>query len=134
MFDELRSLYALRRKISRLKQIETVSAREELRASEKQLEGLEYKRLLTKATKLGVDIPTHEEKSTWWESNSRGGFDFGPATVYWLSDAGMAGVSKLIREERRKNVEWWVRTVGSVAGLLTGLLGALIGVIAFLKK
>jgi uncharacterized membrane protein YfcA len=55
-------------------------------------------------------------------------------SIYWLSDTGKAGVAKLFREERRKNAEWWIKTMGSIIGLLTGLLGALIGVIAFLKK
>lgn len=94
----------------------------------------EYERLIATAKKLGVDIPSHEEKPAWYDSNSTPGMNFGPATRYWLSDNGLAGISKLIREERRKNIEWWIKTVGSIVGLLTGLLGALIGVIAFLKK
>lgn len=125
--------YQLRRQIERLKK-QGDEGSNELKARERKLAAFEYEHLLATAHSLGVDIPTHEEKPSWWSSNSSRGMDFGPATVYWLSDTGEAGLAKLIREEKRKNVEWWVRTVGSIAGLLTGLLGALIGVIAFLKK
>jgi hypothetical protein len=36
--------------------------------------------------------------------------------------------------ERRAVVEWWLKVVGGSVGILTGLVGALIGLIAILKK
>jgi len=139
MFAYQKKRHQLRRHIEHLqRQVEQgrggAGTREELKDHERKLAAFEYEHLLTTANRLGVDIPTHEEKPSWWSSNSSKGMDFGSATVYWLSDAGEAGLSKLIRQEKRKNVEWWIRTVGSIVGLLTGLLGALIGVIALLKK
>jgi hypothetical protein len=40
----------------------------------------------------------------------------------------------LIREDKRRNLEWWIKVIGSIIAFVTGLLGALIGVIAVLKK
>ena len=56
------------------------------------------------------------------------------ATSFWLTEKGKVTVKRLIREAERKNLEWWVKIVGSIVAAITGLLGALIGLVAILKK
>jgi hypothetical protein len=73
----------------------------------------------------------------WWDdSEDHGGTieEIEAATMFYLTDKGQAAARRLIREDRRKNIEWWVKVIGSIAALVTGLLGALIGVIALLKR
>jgi hypothetical protein len=55
-------------------------------------------------------------------------------TNFYLTAKGQAAARRLIREDKRKNTEWSIRVVGSITALVTGLLGALIGVIALLKR
>jgi hypothetical protein len=40
---------------------------------------------------------------------------------------------RLTRDERRNNIEYWIKILSPVIGILTGLIGAIIGLIAFLK-
>ncbi len=89
---------------------------------------IETERLLRKATKLGIDFP---DKPGWWWNDID---DEGVNYRNYLTDSGEAGVLRLIREERRKSVEWWVKIIGGVITLLTGLAGSIIGIIAILKK
>jgi hypothetical protein len=49
------------------------------------------------------------------------------AINYYLREKGKAGVRRRIRDERRKNVEWWVRIIAPFLAFVTGVLGALIG-------
>jgi hypothetical protein len=53
---------------------------------------------------------------------------------HYLTDIGKAGVSKLIREEKRKNIEWRVKIIITILTALTGLIGSTIGVLSVLKK
>ena len=101
-------------------------------------EGRVTAELKREATQLGIDIP--KTPDWWWENEE----DYGNMSVQdiellredniYLTELGKASVSKLIRDEKRKNIEWWLRVVGALIVLITGLLGALIGVLAFLKK
>jgi hypothetical protein len=91
---------------------------------------LESDGLLNKAEELGIEFPPG--KKSWWFDD----LDFKDPDSYrsYLTDAGKAGVAKLIRDERKKNAEWWVKTVVSVITALTGLVGTLIGIFAVLDN
>lgn len=96
------------------------------------------------ALKLGIEIPNH---SAWWWDDVE---NFGGSLQNWeivkdeftyLTDVGKIGVRKLIRDEKRKeiewkrkNIEWWIKIIVTVITALTGLVGALIGVFAILRK
>ncbi len=104
----------------------------------KEAETHETEALMHEALLLGIDIP---ERSDWWREDKTI-FDNSTAQEiehvrrrnFFLTAKGKAGVKKLIKDEKRKNVEWWFKIVGSIIALITGLLGALIGVLAFLMK
>ncbi len=74
---------------------------------------------------LGVDI---ESNSDLWFHRKLDG------EIYSLTSLGRNAVSKLLREESRKTVEWWVKNIGGILVLLTGLIGTIIGLISVLRK
>jgi hypothetical protein len=100
-------------------------------------ERLETMALLRKALKWGIDIPNNKG---WWEDDKpyTGGMTDIDMLVaigdQRLTALGRAGVKRLIREERRKSIEWWIKVIVTVITALTGLVGALIGVFAILRK
>ncbi|MDT4896503.1 MAG: hypothetical protein QOH25_1580 [Acidobacteriota bacterium] len=102
------------------------------------VEARETTALKREATRLGIDIP---RRADWWWEDEDGyegmtleAIELTREQNLYLTELGKAGVKKLIRDEKRRNVEWWLRVVGSIIALITGLLGALIGVLAFLTK
>jgi hypothetical protein len=52
----------------------------------------------------------------------------------FLDDAAQAKLNRVIIEERRKKWEFRIKAVGGVLGTLTGLVGAVIGLVAVWKK
>jgi len=92
-----------------------------------QLEFFESELLLAKAERLGIDLP---ERKDWW-SNDDVMNELSPDDVtWWLSQKGRIGIANLIKQERRKDLEWWLKVIGA----LTGLGGVLIGIISALKR
>lgn len=100
-----------------------------------QLAELETKRLVRKARRLGIHIP--RDAGWWWEAETvarvtpHGTYE----GTYYLTDAGKSGISKLIREERKKSVGWWVTNV--IVPLLTAIisvLGLIVALVSVSKK
>lgn len=153
MFDEFRdhrNLRKLRREISVLekktagwdwrvaewfgKDSEQAKEQEKLQNKlyplKQRLDAIETERLTKKARQLGIEIPSTR---TWWWDDLDYVSSPGEATFY-LTDIGKAGVSKLIREEKRKNIEWWVKTITPILGALISLLGIVVALISVSKK
>src|SRR5439155_16455021 len=73
----------------------------------------------------------------WWDDmEDHGGTiqEIEAATNFYLTEKGEAAAKRLIREDKRRNAEWWIKMISSIVAFVTGLLGALIGVIAVLKR
>jgi len=91
--------------------------------------------LMHEALRWGVEAPRGHGM---WEDDmdDHGGTqeEIEEATSFWLTKNGKVTVRRLINEAKRKNVEWWVKIIGTIVAAITGLLGALIGVVAILKK
>jgi len=105
--------------------------RAELRRKAKQ----STNQLCGELTHRGINPPTGP--LMWWDdSEDHGGTieEIEAATNFYLTDKGEAAARRLIREDKRKNAEWWIKMIGSIAALVTGLLGALIGLVAVLRK
>jgi hypothetical protein len=141
MLDEWRERRSLRREIKLLKQEESaldgLADQEKIAKLHIKLSGcqlrlaiIETDSLLRKVRKLSIELPPKKE-SWWWDDLDYVGPDDWRS---YLTDIGKAGVSKLIREERKKNIEWWVKIVVTVITALTGLVGSLIGVLSVLNK
>jgi hypothetical protein len=83
------------------------------------------------ARSLWLPIPSREDATKWEESN------FGQTERLFLSPIGMTELRTAIRKERgerRAVTEWWLKTLGAAVGILTGLIGALIGLVSVLRK
>ncbi len=91
--------------------------------------------LMREALRWGVETPHGE---TMWKDDSEqhGGTieEIQDATSFWLTEKGKVTVRRLLREAKKTNAEWWVKIIVSIVAAITGLLGALIGVVAILKK
>jgi hypothetical protein len=86
--------------------------------------------LVSQARQLYLPSPPLDNGENW---DSDGGI---PPTRY-LSERAMTELRSAIRKERmerRAVIEWWFKVVGGAVGILTGLVGALIGLLAVWKK
>lgn len=140
MFDEWKKYRKLKREIILLEKEESTlgentnpKEKSELYSKlgdrHRKLSAIETDKILSKVQKLGIELPTGK-KHWWWDDIDYEGEDF----RNYLTDDGKAGVKKLIRNERRNSVDWWVKMIVSVLAALTGLIGSIIGVLAVLKK
>jgi hypothetical protein len=87
-----------------------------------ELSWIESQPFLRKASRLGIDI-----EPDWWEESETTGYRF-------LNEKGRAKLRKLILKERHERFKMWVEILGPIAGWLTGIIGALIGLASILKK
>jgi hypothetical protein len=139
MVGRLITRYKLRDEVRRLKRLGAAKSldfdlREKLEMAEQKLFRFEYEELLAKARKWGVDIPTHQEKPGWYDSNSTPGMNLGPLTRYWLSENGRSVVLRLIKEERQKEIEWWFKLMMPLITSLIGILGLIVALVSLLIK
>jgi len=149
MFDESRKRRKLRREISVLEK-ETVgwdwrsdehfgedseqakeqkNLRNELDSHRHRLDAIETERLMKKVRRLGIELPS---KNNWWWDN----LDQAGADDYhsYLTDVGKAGVSKLIREERRKSIEWWVKIIAPLLPPVISIIGLLVALLTVIRR
>lgn len=82
--------------------------------------------LTRKALRLGIEIPKNPE---WWDNDFENGMP-PEAVTRWLNYKGRIGAAKLIREERRKNIEWWAKIIIPFIAAITGIIGAITGLVA----
>ena len=98
-------------------------------------EAAETDKLIEELQRRGIDPPA--DPSFWFDDlEEQGGTLEEIEARYrnYLTPQGKARAHALIRKDKRQNVEWWVKIIGSVAAFITGILGALIGLLAFLWK
>jgi hypothetical protein len=98
-------------------------------------EAVETDMLIAELQRRGVSLPVGSE--FWFddlEQQSGTLEEIELSTRSYFRPAGKAEASHQIKIDRRKNVEWWVKIIAQVGALITGLLGALIGLLVILKK
>jgi hypothetical protein len=98
-------------------------------------EAAETDKLLLELQRRGIELPN--DPSLWFddlEEQSGTLEEIELLTRSYLTPKGKAVANALIRKDKRQNVEWWIKIIATLATLITGLLGALIGLLAFLKK
>ena len=89
------------------------------------------RRILSKAERIALDIPSHQEKPSWWRND---GDEYEPPVLYWLSEKGRQAVANLIRDERRKTWEWRIKVLTPILTILVSILGLLIALITLFVK
>ena len=95
-----------------------------------QLAMFESKKLTETALHLGIEIPKH---NGWWDSDYEEGMP-SEAVTSWLNYKGRLAAAKLIREEKRKNIEWWVKIITPLLASLISILGLIVALITVSKK
>lgn len=95
------------------------------------LDILESNCLLAKAERLGVEVSS--EKPDWWYPK-----DFfkntGVTVGEVLSEKGQDRVHKLIRRERRQDVEWWVKILSPILALIVSALGLILALTSIARR
>ena len=88
--------------------------------------------LMEEADQLHLPRPKFSEKTKWEQAD-----EFVPhQEEFVLTPEAMMELRGTIRKERREqreNAEFWVKIIGGVIAIATGLVGALIGLFAVLK-
>jgi hypothetical protein len=141
MFDEWRERRSLLRELAQLRKEEAALEQAndieklthvhlKIAPRQKRLAAINTDRLIRKVCQLGIELPKGKD-SWWWDD-----LDYEGPDNYrnYLTDTGQAYVSKLIRDERKKNIEWWVKTITPLLGALISLLGLIVALISVSKK
>lgn len=90
--------------------------------------------VLDQARELYLPTPSFSDKTKWVP-----GDEFSHTGGQWwvLTPEAMTELNGAIRKERqarRELVEWWLKVIGGFVTILTGLVGAGIGLVAVWKK
>ena len=97
---------------------------EEVSPYQPKLDYLKSQKLLEKARKLGIEVSP--DRAGWFTDS----YDCYRERAYKvLSQIGEARLRNIIRKQERDNWEWWLKVITA----FTGLIGALIGLVAILK-
>src|SRR5262245_20584651 len=95
----------------------------------------ETDKLITELQRRGIPLP---HGSQFWfddmEEHSGSYEEIELKTRSYFTPAGKYEANHLIRMDKRKNAEWWIKIVGQIVALVTGLVGALIGLLTVVKK
>ena len=89
--------------------------------------------LLDQARELYLPTPSFNDKTKWVSENEFS--HTGPWSI--LTPEAMIELNGAIRKERqarREILEWWIKVIGGFVTILTGLVGAGIGLVAVWKK
>ncbi len=94
-----------------------------------QLDRLVSGSLIEKAQRFSIEIP-----DDCWQNEIDPNFPgFAPLSRY-LHSRGQRTIRKLIRRERRENIEWWVKVVGPILALIVSILGLAVAAITVLRN
>jgi len=110
-----------------------IEATRYLKLRERDSDTFESNVIISKAQRLAIEVPTADTKPSWWDNDSDDNMP-SDATSQWLSEIGRTGVSKMIKEERRRDIEWWVKILTPLLATLITLLSLVIALISVSKK
>ena len=81
-------------------------------------------KLVRRAKRRGIDLYANQD---WWTDHME-------TQTKFLTNIGLAQAKRLIRDDFRQSVKWWVEVVGQVAMALAGLGGIAIGILSVLNS
>jgi hypothetical protein len=105
-----------------------------LAGQEQNLEIFESGVILNKARRRAIEIPNRQDKPHWWSNDNDDGSMPGWVVTYWLNQFGRTGLAKLINEERKRNVEWWVKIATPLLTALISLLGLVVALVTVSRR
>ena len=89
------------------------------------INGIKTDDLVRQAEKFNLSIPDKGDEEKWEHDL--------PANHLVLTPNARKELGAAIQRARRESIEWWVKVVGGAIGIVTGLVGASIGLIAVLR-
>jgi hypothetical protein len=119
-------------------EMELINLRAPLKGVQKQLGEFESKLLIDEARRRGISIPKEPD---WW-STDRGDYEghgwqeqfVVDMSTCWLSETGRAMVTRLIKDDRKKNIEWWVKMVAPLLAALISLMGLVVALVTVARR
>ena len=105
-----------------------VAAAREVERIEAEIGLVRTSRLILKTVRLGIDLPPTE-----WLYTRQVQQPYGSKSVSTLTQYGESKMRRNIMIEQRARREFWLKTIPPILTAITGLLGALIGLLAILK-
>jgi len=104
-----------------------------LRLAERNLEQFESRLLVKEAHRRGLVI---SKDADWWTNDRLDyeghGFEeqfINDMYTTWLSEIGQAMVTRLIADDRKKNIEWWMKIVIPLLTLMISLMGLIVALV-----
>ena len=91
---------------------------------EAELGKIRTNKLVWRAERRGIDL---RAKQDWWTDHME-------SQAQFLTDIGLAQAKRLIRDDFRQSVKWWLEVAGQVAVVLAGLGGIAIGILSSLNS
>ena len=88
-------------------------------------------KLVRRAERRGIDLYANQD---WWNSIDEGEWTGMESQMKVLTDHGLAQAKRLIRDDFRQSVKWWVEVASQVAMALAGLGGIAIGILSVLNS
>jgi hypothetical protein len=82
---------------------------------------LDRRVLRRRAEQRGIELPPDDDSS--WVLHQETG-------TKYLNETARVRVRRAIKQDRRESIKWWVEVWAPILGALTGLIGALIGLLA----
>jgi hypothetical protein len=112
--------------------------RPRLRYAERNLEQFESRLLVKEAIRRGIAI---SKEADWW-TNDRVDYEgrgleeqfINDMYTTWLSETGRAMVTRLIADDRKKNIEWWMKIVIPLLTIMISLMGLIVALVAVARK
>lgn len=112
--------------------------RPRLRLAEKDLEQFESRQLVKEALRRGIAI---SKDADWW-TNDRADYEghgleeqfINDMYMTWLSETGRAMVTRLIADDRKKNIEWLMKIVIPLLTILISLMGLIVALVTVARK
>lgn len=97
---------------------------------EPELKQVTTKRLNLKAIRLGISPIEYKD---WYSSHRVFTDNGGSYTCTVLTTLGEIKLRRLIRDDRRNTIKFWVKILAPIITALTGLAGAAIGLLTIIK-
>ena len=98
------------------------------------LEIFESQIIIAKARRRAIDLPGRRDKPHWWSDDNDSDAPLPDyAITWWLNEYGRTGTAKLVKDEWKKDVEWWIKIVTPLLGVLISLLGLVVALVTILK-
>jgi hypothetical protein len=94
--------------------------------------------LVNEARRRGIAL---SKDADWWSTDRKDyeghGWDeqfVEDMSSTWLSETGRAMVTRLIADDRKKNIEWWIKILTPLLAAVISLMGLIVALVTVSRK